>query len=207
MSTYPIKFSGENRWGVYQSNTCSMYSPTFDEWLPAFVFACQYGSVGSLAELLTRDVSDAAQERMSLDIQVWLDETFPVDRARNTDPERILPAVWLEELGCLRPTHRRMSPERILPAAWLEELDPLDDDIDLEDCPQPKQARCNHLDADQCCGGGAGHPCECDCHPRHNYDYDDLIADLEAGKRQAVDVVTFAFAQWRAQRLVPKVPA
>jgi hypothetical protein len=184
MSTYPIKFDQEDRWGVYQSNSCSMFSPTFPEWLPAFLFACHY-SPRNRSELFSLDYSDEAQERLSLDLEIWLDEILPKNKP-----------------------HCRL-PDRALPAAWLDELEPLDTEIDLADCPRSKQARCNHIYADECCGGGAGHPCDCEeCHPRHTYDYDQLISDLEANTPQTVSLVMGAFAEWQLARKLPaKVPA
>lgn len=36
----------------------------------------------------------------------------------------------------------------------------------LDTCPKDEKHRCDNVDADVCCGGGADEPCDCiECHP------------------------------------------
>jgi len=83
--------SYSSRFGVFHSNTETMFAPTFgeDEQLIAHMFAYKYGH-----NRLLSDYSEPAQVKLVSEIRLYLDERFPQYR----DTLANLPAAWIELL-------------------------------------------------------------------------------------------------------------
>lgn len=92
MATYPVKFENEDTWAVFQSTSCSMFSPTFSNALEAHIFAAHYWMRNSV--LPHEEYSDYWQTNFASDIHMFVDERMPEEEKTNL---RVLPVEWIKE--------------------------------------------------------------------------------------------------------------